>query len=264
MTGIDQLAYHSPLKNIHPGEKLLMAISTLLMVISLNSVILSGLVLLFMTYLLLVKGRIRGRFYLAIMGIPLGFLLLAGLTIVISLGAEPAAYICYLDLGAVRLGVTPLSLSQAGMVMGKSLAAISCLYFLALTTPMTQLIYVFRKMKLPPVFIDLMTVIYSYIFLLFQAASEIYVAQLSRGGYRGFRGTMKSLALLCSNLLLKSLKASEDAYNCLASRGFDGHFEVIEETYHLKKINLLAIALWNILLLLLVYTGRYLTCLQIF
>ncbi len=257
MIGIDQIAYCSPLKDMHPVEKMVLAISTLLLVISMDSYLLSVLVLSLMSYLLLVKARVEGRFFLKIMAIPMGFLLMGCLTVAISLGNHLTDYIYCLNWGAIQLGVTADSLSQAGHLLVKSLAAVSCLYFLALTTPITQLIYILRRLKMPPVLIDLVTIIYSNIFMLLRTVEEIYVAQLSRGGYRGFMGSMKSLALLCSNLLMKSLKASEDAYNCLVSRGFAGHFRVVEEAYYFKALNMGAILGFDVLLFLLHYSGRY-------
>lgn len=255
MNGIDQFAYCSPLKNIHPAEKVFMAISTLLLVVSLESYLLSALVFGSMSYLLLVKARVKGGFYLRIMGIPLGFLLLACLTVAVSWNARRADHLYYLYWGAVGLGVTNVSLYQAGQLLLKSLAAVSCLYFLALTTPVVQLIYIMQRIKLPPVLIDLATIIYSNIFVFILIAYEIYIAQLSRGGYKGFMGSMKALALLCSNLILKSLKVSEDAFNCLLSRGFEGHFKVVEEAYQLRIINIMAILGWNTLLLIIYFMG---------
>ena len=55
--------------------------------------------------------------------------------------------------------------------------AVSCLYFLSLSTPMTDLIAVLERLHCPSLFIELMLLIYRFLFVLAELASSISTAQ---------------------------------------------------------------------------------------
>ena len=75
------------------------------------------------------------------------------------------------------------------------------LYFLALTTPMTEIITVLHKLKVPVIITELMVLIYRFIFVFMETATTIRRAQLSRSGYVSMKSSFRSLSRLSSALL---------------------------------------------------------------
>ena len=69
--------------------------------------------------------------------------------------------------------------------------------FLTLTTPLVDLVDLWRRWRIPALLIDLMTVIYRFIFVLIDIAGRMRMAQESRLGYNtSFYRAMNSAGLL--------------------------------------------------------------------
>ncbi|MEW6623413.1 MAG: cobalt ECF transporter T component CbiQ [Bacillota bacterium] len=256
MTTIDQYAYCSPFKDIHPVEKLLFAIASMLLVLIFNSYLISFIAITAMFFLLVLGAKINYKFYLRLMLIPLAFIFIGCLAVAVNFSSFQQSFIFSVKIASLWVGVSPSSFVAASILFVKSLAAVSCLYFLALTTPMVQIIYILRKLRIPAVIADLMILVYNSIFVFISTAQDIYVAQISRCGYQGFQGRVRCLAILCSNLYLKCMQRSDEAYNALLSRGFMGELKVLEEEYKFKAKNLAGIVVFNGVLLFVYYLGR--------
>lgn len=240
MNGIDQAAYSSPWYPLHPAVKLGLALATLLVVLALDSRMVSLLVLLAMSALVVFSARVSWRFYLGLMAIPLLFLITGCITVAVTSNIQPYGVWPGVYLGGMWWGVSDGSLNQALTLLLRCLACVSAMYLLALTTPVVQLVYVMRLLKLPAVVGDLMGLIYMNIFTILQTAQDIYVAQQSRCGYQGFSGHLSSLSALLSSLFLKNLQRNNACYDALMARGFNGSLQVLEEQYIVKPLHLAA------------------------
>ena len=250
MTGIDQYAYTSPFSGVHPGEKILLAIMTMLVVLGLDSALVSSLVLLVMTALILLPGRVPCRIYLRLLFIPLVFLLVGCLSVAVLIQSEPSGLIVSLRAGAYWIGVSGLSLYSSLVLLLRCLACLACMYFLALTTPVIQIVYVLRRIKLPPAFVEVMGLIYYAIFDFLATAGEMCLAQNSRCGYNSFAASMRSLSTLAFNLFIKFLHRSNQSYDALLARGFTGSLQVLEESFSWQNRNIIAIVGFNAILVI--------------
>lgn len=135
-------------------------------------------------------------------------------------------------------GISPRSLQEALNLFFRSLACVSAMYLLTLTTPVVQLVYALRLFRLPGIVADLMGLIYWYIGIFLQTARDIYIAQQARCGYQGFAGHLHSLTALLSNLFIKNLARSNACYDALLARGFKGSLRVLDEQYTVKPLYL--------------------------
>ena len=88
--------------------------------------------------------------------------------------------------------------------MIKCFGAVSCMYFLSLTTPMVDLFTLLRKSIIPNFIIEIAELIYRYIFVLFDVSHRIHTAQDARLGYCNLRVSYHSTAQLASNLFIRS------------------------------------------------------------
>ena len=256
MINIDRYAYASYLRDMHPADKFSLAVMTILLVLIVNSLWISSLIIIIMSLVVLSGARVKCKHYCQMMMIPMAFLLVSCATIAFNISLHHHQYSHELVFGQIWIGYSYNSLNDAINLLLRSLAAVTCLYFLALTTPMVQIIFVLRKMKLPGVVIDLMLLTYNSIFIFWQTAQHIYTAQLSRSGYGNFTGTMRALAGLGSNLIIKCIKNSDQSYQSLLSRGFTGELTVLEDDNTFRKTNLYPIMMFESSLFVIYLLGR--------
>lgn len=248
MLTIDKLCYLSKLRYENPTIKFLFAILTLTFCIVSKSVLMGAVVLAVNGYLTVNKGGISFRRYFHLMMVPLTFLVLSTLAIVINIGKEP------LDAYAIPIGEYFITGSYMGLWKGlqlcfTALASVSCLYFLSLNTTMTDIISVLKKFKMPSLFIELMLLIYRYIFILLDIAYKLSIAQDSRLGNKDYKTSIKSFSGMLSALFLRAVKRSRYLFDAMEARGYQGEILVLEEHYPVKKAQLYWLVAFQCILL---------------
>ncbi len=257
MQGLDRYAYDSKLRNENPLDKLLFSLAAMLCCLLLNSIVASVLVLMVMLWLTVSKGGTPLKHFIRLMLIPSTFLMISVITIALSITRTPMVFIFSIYIRSFYIGVTEVGLATALRVAIKAWAAISCLYFLSLTTPMLEVISALRRLWLPSLFLELMSLIYRMIFIFMETAQTIYLAQSSRLGYITIRGGIKSLGGLVSVLFLRSYRKAEELYIALESRGYENELMVLEEPrQHDIKWYIGIIGLISLLVALKLLTGR--------
>lgn len=121
------------------------------------------------------------------------------------------------------------NLVLAGRVFLKAMAGMSALYMMSLATPVSELVLVLQRLHLPRLLVELMNLIYRYIFILIDVSEQMQIAAKARLGYHSFRQSCKSFAQIAGNLFLVSLKKANAYYDALLSRGYDGKLEFLSE-----------------------------------
>ncbi len=114
-------------------------------------------------------------------------------------------------------------------VLLRSWAAVSCLLFLAMTTPLATLVSQLRRLKVPGAIIELMLVIYRMLWLLSDVFHRMRVAQAARLGYSGLRRSMRSTGMLAASLLGRIMNRASRLETGLAARGYQGDLNVLSE-----------------------------------
>ena len=159
-----------------------------------------------------------------------------------------------MDAFAFRIGEWYLTGSTASLTRVcrlwiTALSAVTCLYFLSLNTTLTDILEVLRKMRLPALLIELMMLIYRFIFVLLDCAHEISISQKSRLGNIDYRTSLKSFGTLVSALFVRAVKRSGFLYDAMESRCYDGDLRVLCEDHPPKKKEILMILCFEGLLL---------------
>ena len=131
---IDTLSYTSRLRQVNPGEKFAFSMLTLIFCIVSRSLAVAGVVLTATGFLTVRRGGIPLSRYLDLLRIPAFFLLLCSAAVMVNLSRTP------LNAFALPIGSWYLTGSEEGILAGfrlalTALSAVSCLYFLALSTP---------------------------------------------------------------------------------------------------------------------------------
>lgn len=245
---IDKLCYSSKLRYINPCEKTAFSILTLFFCITDRSVILSLLVLFGMSYMTIFKGNISFSHYFRLMRIPVVFLLMSILAIIVNFSKAPMDAFAF-RFADIYITSSKAALFQALQLFFTALASVSCLYFLSLSTPITDILSVLKKLHFPDLFIELMLLIYRFIFLLFDIADALGTSQRSRLGNIGFKISCQSFGYKISALFIRSMKKSNLLYDAMESRCYDGRLRVLDESYPINKTRIYRIVLFEVLLI---------------
>ena len=248
MIVVDKLCYGSKLRYVSPYEKFAFAMLTLIFCIVSRSIVLGLFVMAVNYYLTVVKGGIASRRYNKLMLIPLTFLILSTIAIIVNFSRTP------LDAFALPIGSIYITGSWASILHGVQLivtamAAVSCLYFLSLNTTMTDILSVLEGMKCPTLIVELMMLIYRFIFVLMDTASSISTSQSSRLGHKDFKTSLKSFSALVQTLFVRSMKRSSLLYDAMEARCYDGQVKVIKESHKYSKKNVIMIVVFELILL---------------
>lgn len=163
-------------------------------------------------------GEIRLGQYLALLAVPLSFLMLSALTLLWHSVPEGADAILVMPWSGGCLGVTKESQSLAGLVTARALGAVSCLYFLSLSTPLPQLLMTLRRWHFPSVIMELAFLIYRYIFVLLETVQHMQCAARSRLGYAGTRRSIRTTGLVYGGLLARSYHSAQARFQAMESR----------------------------------------------
>ncbi|MFH0897610.1 MAG: cobalt ECF transporter T component CbiQ, partial [Candidatus Bathyarchaeota archaeon] len=125
---------------------------------------------------------------------------------------------------------------------------LSCLFFLVLTTSITDIFITLRRARVPKVLVEMSLLIYRYIFVFIEVAEKMNIAQKLRLGHSGWMRRIRSLALLSGNLFIRTLEQGERTFTAMNARGYDGNIRVLEDLPQPRKIALIGIIIFDAVL----------------
>ena len=162
--------------------------------------------------------------YLRVAAPALLFLAVSTLSLVVSLKTGGS-------LDDISLYLAQSEYAKAARVCGRSLGGLAALLFLALTTPLTDIIALLRRLKAPEVLLDIMVVCYRTLFVFSAAVHDTATAQSARLGYATARISMRSLGGLVANITVQVWQRSQTLHLAAMSRNNDGPLRFLEHTY---------------------------------
>lgn len=228
---IDSLAYTNKLRYLPPEHKLLFTVVVFALgYVSSNSVQVA--LAFWLTIWTVIYAGIPLTIYLKMQAIPLSFFLSSVPALVVSgVWVQNMAQIQTdswqgITIGSLYLYLSKQGMSQTGELFTRVMALTSCMYFLLFTTPLFEILRILQKLGCPSLITEILGLMYRFIFVLTDTATELLTAQQARLGYRTWRIGMKSLGLLVSQLLWRTLENYRQISLGLASRGFTGEIRV--------------------------------------
>lgn len=222
---IDKYAYTNRLTNSNPFIKFVIVVIALSIATITKSNYVNLLILAVMILLTTIVAQIPLDKYLKMLFIPSTFLLLSIITILFSI-SKVDIYIWSINLFDNYIGITSGSTEQSILLTTRVFAAIASTFFLGLTTPLNMLIRVFKRLKIPNSIIELIVLIYRFIFILLQEAYEIHNGQELKFGYLNTRNSLNSLGLLLRSLFVRMLLSYKDMVLVLECKLYDGEFKI--------------------------------------
>ncbi|MDI6644458.1 MAG: cobalt ECF transporter T component CbiQ [Methanobacteriaceae archaeon] len=249
---LESYAYNNGLKNINPQIKILFAFITLIVSLIAVSPVVPLIIAFFIFLLLFFEAKIPISVYLKFMSIPLLFGVFNIIFMTLFFGiSEPWVNLGFLNLIAYKDGFN-LGL----LVFSRMIGCVSCMAFLILTTPVSELLFLAESFKVPKIVTEISLLMYRYIFVFLEEARTMYHAQETRCGYSGIKKSLKSLGLLISNLFIRSWTRGDAIYLSMQSRGYNGSIKVFHTNNKLGFKPILMILFFESLLLLGVYLTR--------
>lgn len=221
---IDQYAYTNQFKHLSPTVKILFSLLGFIVAIAFAQHAVHGGVILVMLAVTVFGAKIPLRFYIKMFSIPLFFILMSILGIIISFSYDTAPFIHYFTLGSLNIGITQAGIDSALMIFSRSMACISSMYFLILTTPINDLLSYLAKHKFPQIVLEMSLLIYRFIFIFIHETNAIITAQTLRFGYSGIRNSYQSLSALITVLFTRIFIRYDEMRYALECKCFSDQF----------------------------------------
>lgn len=231
---IDYYACISRLRQWNSGFKMLFAFNILLACIVFDNLWVSLTVITSMGLLTVLGGGIPLKKYLRLFTIPFVFMVMSSLAIAAQFGTKP------LGEWSINLRILYISTGQEEIKMAfhiffKALGAVSAMYMMTLSTPVGEIISVLHRIHIPDLVIELMYLIYRFIFILTDAQKKMDDAAKSRLGYVDYKTSLQTFGRIGGNLLFISLKKSGAYYDAMEARCYEGKMNFLEEEKPVKS-----------------------------
>jgi cobalt/nickel transport system permease protein len=230
----DTIAYDNRLRTIRPEQKVIFALLLLMMAITGNWKT-QVMMTIWLAIWIIGYARVSWKVYAKALGVVALFLMMSFPALLISIDSS------------FHVSIDRSQMFIAMSLLSRSVAAWSCLFFLLVTTPFPEILYVLKRMKVPSIIIELLFFMYRFVFVFEKAAEELYVAMKARnGGSHWWHGGM-----LVFQLFQKIWHSYEALRLALWARGVSNEMTYVHvETYNEKNKRYLWEAAIGICLLL--------------
>lgn len=225
---MESISNKSPQRGINPVTKLLAVITMILIVVGFRSVVISLIVFIASIFHFVVINKISFDYYKEFMHAPLIFILISILGIIITISKNALGYMDISVFGFF-ISITRNSQEKGIQLLLMGLSSVSVLINFAASTPLGDVIYALKKLKTPWIVIELMYLLYRYIFTLFHVLNLLQISASSRLGFYGIKKTYKTSMVLASRLFNKSFIMARNSYDAMESRMYSGRLRFIEK-----------------------------------
>lgn len=206
---MDYFAYNSNLYSVNPFFKTGFFVLALIVSVALKNMRVCIFTFAVMSFITLFIGRIQWHIYRRLLMLPLYFIILSCITMAVGFK------------GGIHLSKT--GLINCVRVFLTAFSGVSCLYALALSTPISDITEVLKKIKIPSIIIELMFLIYRFIFVLAEVAGNMNKSARCRYGYSNFRNSVNTYSLIARNLMIYSLNKTNKFYDAMLARKYNGN-----------------------------------------
>jgi cobalt/nickel transport system permease protein len=242
-TNLDSIAQQSAFRHVNTGTKLLLALGSLILCLLSPSPVLPLLSGILLSLVLIFPGRTSPFLYGELLLGPAIFAIMSVVVLLFMLGGGEVIW-RFNPVSWINLTITTGSLRESTLVVCRVFGSSVALFFIALTTPMTDLFNSMKRIGIPIELIDLMMIIYRYIFIVSAQALEIWQAQVMRLGYSRPVEAIRSFSMLCGMLFISSWNAGEDLIHAMDCRCYNGIFPSLDIEEPVKMRSLIPVLLY--------------------
>ena len=220
---IEQAAYASRWRRVCPGAKGCFALAGLVAAFVAPTPAAALLVAAVLCAVAVLGAGTRPLLYVRVAAPATGFLALSCLSLLFSLTADAD--------GSLHWHFAHDAGARIAELAARSLAALAALLFLVLSTPMSDLIVVLRRLHVPEVLLDLMVLCYRMLFVFSEALHDTLTAQKARLGYVSTRHSLHSLGLLTASMAAQIWQRARALHIAAVARNGEGPLRFLGATY---------------------------------
>ena len=229
---IDRFAYTNKIAKANPASKGIITLVTIALCLVLNRPLVGVLAVVWMFGLTVWLAGIPSKVFRRVLLAEASFLMLTSIGVAVSVATRDHGVGWQLPVGRFWLVITPDSLQQMVLLVTRALGGAAALNFLSFTTPLVDLVGLLRRMRLPEALIDVMVIMYRFIFVLLETLNKMLTSQSSRLGYSaGYWRGMQAASSAGVRLFFNAMRRSQKLETALDSRGFDGVLRVLTPRY---------------------------------
>jgi len=201
-------------------------------------------------------GASRVPFGFFVKRVWLGIPLFAGIVVIPAIFMAPGDRAFDLAIGPAHLAPSWNGLAGAVLLVSRVGVSVSLAVLLVVTTPWSDLLKSLRALRVPQVFVLVLSMTYRYIFLFLHTANGMLLARKSRTVGRTSGGEQRRwISGTMGNLMSRAFKMSNDVYAAMLARGFGGEIRTYA-AYRMHAADWLALAATSVLAVVAVFAGR--------
>jgi cobalt/nickel transport system permease protein len=153
----------------------------------------------------------------------LGIPFFAGIVVIPAIFMVPGPRLFDLAIGPLHLAPSAPGAAGAVLFVARVGVSVSLAVLLVMTTPWADILKSLRSLRVPQVFVLVLSMTYRYIFLFLHTANGILLARKSRVVARTTGGEQRRwISGTMGNLMSRAFKMSNDVYAAMLARGFSG------------------------------------------
>jgi cobalt/nickel transport system permease protein len=129
-------------------------------------------------------------------------------------------------LGPWQLATVSAGLGEGLLIGARVLGSMAVLVLLGTATPAYKVFAALRWLGVPRSLVELLMMMYRYIFCLLRQMAEIHSAQRVRLGYCGSRRTVRSATTLAGMAVLRAMDQAQRTHDAMVARAYAGQLPV--------------------------------------
>ncbi|WP_281272805.1 cobalt ECF transporter T component CbiQ [Vagococcus fessus] len=206
-----------------PMKKTLLYLIVLLLAL-ISQPIIQVIIVFFIGGVTMYVARLSLKKYLKWFLLPLPFLVISLVTIMVTISSSSSDFNHSVEIGKFYLGMSSESIVMAYHLCLRSLSCLCCTYFFIFTVPFQQIIYVMTKLKLPSFLIEIIMLMYRFIFIFMEVTLKIHTSQQLRFGYNNLKTSYRSMGQLMQTLVVYMIDHYQQMKISLEIKFYDGEF----------------------------------------
>ena len=218
---LEYYSYNSKINSWNPHLKFWYSMVLIVLGIILSNIYISISIVFICGFITIFLGKISLKKYIDFFKVPIIFLLISVAVININFSKNITDFY-YFNVGDLYIYTTDENIKKSCILFWRALSGVSSMYMLALSTPLNEIIYVIKKVRTPQIIIELMYLVYRFIFIMRDSYKSMRKSIESRLGFRDYRISLLSFGKITSNILIISLRKSNSFYDAMESRCYRG------------------------------------------
>lgn len=247
---LEYYSYNSKINSWNPHLKFCYSMVLIVLGIILSNIYISISIVFICGFITIFLGKISLKKYIDFFKVPIIFLLISVAVININFSKNITDFY-YFNIGDLYIYTTDENIKKSCILFWRALSGVSSMYMLALSTPLNEIIYVMKKARTPKIIIELMYLVYRFIFIMRDSYKSMRKSIESRLGFRDYRISLLSFGKIISNILIVSLRKSNSFYDAMESRCYRGEIRFFIKEKRINKKVIIGMGLSIIYLIVL-------------